>query len=182
MTKYIALSGTHGTGKSTLAYKLATLLKEQGFSVILVDELARECPFKINQGSSGDAQWWILAAQIKRELELKGKYDVVICDRTVIDTLAYAYATYNSVYENPFVDYAKETYNYIFYLDPEAFNFQVDDGIRDLDERFRLEVAQIMEAIYEDWEVIHTKVTDEAQILNLFSSVRRSPCLNVSQS
>lgn len=161
-SKCIAFSGTHGTGKSTQAYALATQLKLAGKNVILLDELARECPLAINKEASSDSHWWILCAQIKRELELKNKYEYIICDRTVIDTLAYARVLGMYIGEELFITYAKNAYDKILYLDHNAYNYQIDDGIRDMDAIFREEVAEALMNLV--WNTDHIYVTEDSQI------------------
>ena len=79
----IAFIGTHGIGKTTLAYELCNELKKQHLDVGFIDEIARRCPFPINEGTSLEAQTWILATTIGRELELNKIYPNIICDRSV---------------------------------------------------------------------------------------------------
>lgn len=167
-TKYIALSGAHGTGKSTMAYKIASYLKLQGKDIILLDELARECPFEINKGATFETLMWIMCAQIKRELELKGKYDYVICDRTVVDTLAYAKCTDNPVRKLAFTEYAKNTYDLILFLSHHSFNYQIPDGVRCMDQEFRIKVGECMQDIYHRYGVDYELCFDEEDV---FSSI-----------
>ncbi|MFH1637485.1 MAG: hypothetical protein ABIB71_03610 [Candidatus Woesearchaeota archaeon] len=43
----IAIIGTHGTLKSTLAFYLCGELKEKGKNVELIQELVRKCPYEV---------------------------------------------------------------------------------------------------------------------------------------
>ena len=54
----IGISGTHGTGKSFLVYELANKYKLDypNKEVTVITEVARQCPFEINQGASLQAQ------------------------------------------------------------------------------------------------------------------------------
>jgi len=45
----IALIGTHGTGKTTLAHELTAESKKRGIHTEFLGELARECPLPINE-------------------------------------------------------------------------------------------------------------------------------------
>ena len=85
----IAFLGTHGVGKTTLCFELAACLKRMDLSVDLVKEVARRCPLPINQDTTRDAQQWILHTQIAEEIALAPGYQVIVCDRAVLDNYAY---------------------------------------------------------------------------------------------
>jgi hypothetical protein len=85
----IAFLGSHGVGKTTLCYELAASLKRLDLSVDLVKEVARRCPLPINRETTRDAQLWILHTQIAEEIALEPAYDVIVCDRAVLDNYAY---------------------------------------------------------------------------------------------
>lgn len=85
----LALIGTHGVGKTTLAYDICALLKKQGQNVELVTEVARRCPFPVNEGTTLEAQLWILHTQIADELAAAQRAQTVICDRSVLDNYCY---------------------------------------------------------------------------------------------
>ena len=160
----IAISGTHGCGKSYAAYKLTTDMRKNGYNVVVIDELARECPLSINQAASELTQYWILAAQIEREIALMSKYQYIITDRSVFDTLAYA-VTLNLMNSNLFefvANYVKNNYKYIFLLDPIGFNYHISDGIRDMDPKFRMDVHKNLVMLYEKFDIsyIHMECED----------------------
>lgn len=85
----IAFIGTHGVGKTTLCYGLASRLKRRDVSIDVVHEVARRCPLPINEDTSVAAQSWILHTQIAEELVAHARYPVVICDRSVLDNYVY---------------------------------------------------------------------------------------------
>jgi len=85
----LALIGTHGVGKTTLAFDVCALLKKAGRNVDLVTEVARRCPFPINEGTTLEAQLWILHTQIADELAAAQRAPYVLCDRSVLDNYAY---------------------------------------------------------------------------------------------
>lgn len=138
----IAFSGTHGTGKTTQAYKLASQLKLKGKSVVVLDEVARECPFPINKESTDITQYWILSTQIRREMKLMSRYDHVITDRSIFDTIAYGILleSLNASFIDSYKSYVKKYYKQILVLNPDTFNFQIMDGVRDMDKIFREQV------------------------------------------
>ncbi len=85
----VALVGTHGVNKTTIAYELAGALKRRGRTVELITEIARECPFPLNEQATRQAFQWIIARQIQLELEKSPRADVLVCDRAVLDNFAY---------------------------------------------------------------------------------------------
>ncbi len=85
----IALIGTHGVGKTTLAFDICSLFKKRGSNVELVTEVARRCPLPVNEQTTLQAQLWILHAQIASEIEAAQRAQHVICDRSVLDNYCY---------------------------------------------------------------------------------------------
>ncbi len=85
----IALMGTHGVGKTTLAYDICARLKKAGQNVELVTEVARRSPFPVNEATTLEGQLWILHAQIAAELEAAQRAPHVLCDRAVLDNYCY---------------------------------------------------------------------------------------------
>jgi nicotinamide riboside kinase len=85
----LALIGSHGVGKTTLAYEICSLLKKADHNVELVTEVARQSPFPINEGTTVEGQLWILHAQIAKELEAASHAEHLICDRSVLDNYCY---------------------------------------------------------------------------------------------
>lgn len=88
----VAFVGTHGVGKTTLCFDLAAQLKRLDLGVDIVKEVARRCPLPINEDTTLDAQSWILHTQIAEEIAAAAAYEVVICDRSVLDNYAYLVA------------------------------------------------------------------------------------------
>lgn len=85
----IAFIGSHGVGKTTLCFDLASRLKRLDRGVDIVKEVARDCPLPINESTTLEAQAWILHTQIAQELASAARYEDVICDRSVLDNYAY---------------------------------------------------------------------------------------------
>lgn len=154
--KIIAFSGTHGCGKSSLAYILASKLKLAGKNVIVLDELARRCPFRINKDADERTQVWIICKQITEELELIDKVDYLIVDRGLLDSFCYNRVVSKSVEQLTTCDslfsyimqHIQQYYRMIYVPDKDSFNFQMNDGIRDLDKQFRDDVFFEMDKLY----------------------------------
>lgn len=150
--RVIAVSGAQGTGKSVLAYEICAMLKKKGLNIVVLDELARECPFKINRDAGDDTQAWLICKQISKELELLQKYDYIISDRSVIDAHCFGIIV-NKLVGGDFIsshlyryaiEHIKMYYKTIYVPDPVIFNYNFEDGIRDTDEEFRLNVHNIV--------------------------------------
>lgn len=88
----VAFVGTHGVGKTTLCFDLAAHLKRLDLNIDLVKEVARRCPLPINEETTLDAQAWILHTQVAEEIAAMAMYEVVVCDRSVLDNYAYLVA------------------------------------------------------------------------------------------
>ena len=89
-TLYIAVTGVHGSGKTTLCGKLADAIRELGVNVAVGGEVARECPYPISLDTTREAQNWIFEAHSKMEDVLRAEaHDVVIFDRTLLDNVLY---------------------------------------------------------------------------------------------
>ena len=54
----LAFIGSHGVGKTTLCFDLASRLKRLDMDVDIVKEVARGCPLPINRETTLEAQSW----------------------------------------------------------------------------------------------------------------------------
>lgn len=89
-----ALAGAHGVGKTTAAKQLAARLEAEfpSLAIAVLPEVARQCPWPINQEARPEAQQWIFHSQMTAELEAGRTADILICDRSGLDSLIYAAA------------------------------------------------------------------------------------------
>ena len=86
----IAITGTHGVGKTTLAHQICVTLKERNYNVTIVEEKARACPFPINEAATTDTEIWMVHTQIRAELHAKARrYEVAVTDRCSLDAIVY---------------------------------------------------------------------------------------------
>ena len=165
--KKISFSGTHGTGKTTSCYELASLVKKEfgNKKLDVLSEVTYNSPFKINQETTTESQLWICVNQIQQELNRKQKYDLIICDRTIIDCAAYTFRQMTIIKNNPpkskiwFDLYNQileiyKTYDNIFphdliiFKQIETNDYNKEDGKRDTNNDFRTEVESIMKHAY----------------------------------
>jgi hypothetical protein len=151
----IAVSGTHGTGKSFSAYEIANVLKKEyrDKSIVVLNEVVREAPFPINSGTTGDSFLWSFSAQIEKELFLLSKHEMLVCDRTVLDCFAYAkYFNVSTYLESllPFAFNYLNTYDIIYYKKLESNEYNYSDGVRDNSDVYREAVEKILLELYKD--------------------------------
>jgi predicted ATPase len=142
----IAFLGTHGVGKTTLCFDLASRLKRLDLSVDIVKEVARSCPLPINQDTTLDAQAWILHTQIAQEIAASTQFEAVICDRSVLDNYAYLVHRIGRRPEyDALVKRWVESYSGLFkvpILQPPSF-----DGTRAVSGTFQREIDDVIDAL-----------------------------------
>ncbi|MEK6324564.1 MAG: AAA family ATPase [Acidobacteriota bacterium] len=148
----VALVGTHGVNKTTIAYELAGVLKRKGRTVELLTEIARECPFPLNEQATREAYQWIIARQVQLEIEKATRADVLVCDRSVLDNFAYYVRRYGNKGEEAEAlgAYCRTwmgTYDLLVRLPiTEALT---PDGFRSTDEEFQREIDLLCDELFE---------------------------------
>jgi nicotinamide riboside kinase len=161
----VAFIGTHGVGKTTLCYGLAARLKRIDVSLDVVHEIARRCPLAINHDTTVAAQAWILHTQIAEELVAGSLYEMVICDRSVLDNFVYLLlAAGPQPALEELVDTWIATYDLLIHVpiceDPRAdglrstdpgFQRAVHDRLRDELARRRLDCLDLAGVERADW-------------------------------
>jgi thymidylate kinase len=155
----LAFIGTHGVGKTTLCYDLASALKRQGLNIDMVKEVARLSPLPINRKTSLEAQLWILTSQVAEEIRSSAHHDVVICDRSVLDN--YAYMTFACGRQKPierFVDYWMKSYDLLFKV--PISGSAAADGVRDTDEFFMRAIDQLVDTLLAEKKIRHEKLPE----------------------
>ncbi len=153
----IAFIGTHGVGKTTLCFDLASLLKRQGVHVDVVKEVARLSPLPINRQTSLEAQTWILMTQVAEEIRSASQHPVVVCDRSVLDN--YAYMVLACGRQRPIerlVDYWMKTYALLFKV-PMTGGVTAD-GVRDTDEFFMRSIDQLVDSLLAEKKIPHERL------------------------
>lgn len=166
-----AVIGTHGSGKSTFALRLAYHLKKNNKNVDTVQERVRYSPFPFNKQANINTAMWAYHSQICRELEAVSRgFDTIICDRAAIDCIIYAKNLYiTSPCFERIVEAAYEwmySYDKIFFLRPDIP--LVVDSVRSNDSAFRDGVDFLFKGFMDTWRVRDPKRTP--QIYELKSS------------
>jgi nicotinamide riboside kinase len=147
----IAFIGSHGIRKTSALLAFAAEVQRAGRSVELGREVVRDNPLGINEGATGEAQLWVLVSQIRQELELARKADVLATDRGAMDNYAYylrACGGNDEFHVEPLVRRWSETYDLVVRLLPDVA-LQAD-GVRSTSDAFRDEVEAILDRVIPD--------------------------------
>lgn len=169
----IALIGTHGTGKSTIVYDLVNKLKRKEVNAEPLREVARDCPFPINENTSKESQEWIILQQYLEELKEEKRDDLVVCDRSVMDGYVYYYRAFgrNELLEK-FVEEKIKGYDQIWKV-PLEFSKLNPDGMRSTDKDFQIEIDKKFDEILDSLGIEYKEFKGEEDlyknILNTFN-------------
>jgi hypothetical protein len=140
----LALIGTHGVGKTTLAYEICSLLKKAGQNVELVTEVARHSPFPVNAATTLEGQLWILHAQITAELEASRRAPHVIADRAVLDNYCYLVNKFGRQPQlEAWLAWWMDTYSLLVGVPPAEEGIQ-SDGFRSEDRAFQQRIHDVL--------------------------------------
>ena len=169
----IAFIGTHGTGKTTLTYEFTALLKKNGYNVDLLKEVVRECPLPINEARTLESQRWISFHQICREIGLSDKNDIVVCDRSILDTYAYSFSKFghDSLIYSIISEWIK-SYDLLFRV-PVNKDFLSPVGVRSVDEAFQREVDLAFDTLIEEFKVKVHPFQSVEDVFDKFLEIRR---------
>ena len=147
----IAFIGSHGIRKTSALLAFAAEVQRAGLSVELGREVLRDNPLGINEGATGEAQLWVLVSQIRQELELARKANVLATDRGVMDNYAYYLRSCggsDAFAAEPLVRRWSQTYDLVVRLLPDVA-LQAD-GVRSTNDAFRDEVETILDRVLPD--------------------------------
>jgi len=155
-SKKIAVMGTQHSGKTTLIKNISNFLKSKGYSIGLVEEVVRDCPYQTQEMATLKAQDWILEEQMRREDALEGKFDIIILtDRCLLDNFAYWKRVAERVklgndkmlkMERKVFNHAKK-YSIILFLQPFKTKKIEDDNFRSIDFAWREEMHKRIEDV-----------------------------------
>ena len=161
--KKIAFTGTHGVGKTTAVfYYIASLkCKYQNKRIINLNENAAHSPLPINKTTTVESQQWIFCDQLAKEIALTSKYDLLVCDRTICDSIAYSRATGIATNRQDLLDFADyqyefaktfiKSYDYIVFKQIDTNNYWYKDGVRDVNDLSYRELVQIeLKKVYDN--------------------------------
>lgn len=144
----IAFIGSHSVRKTNAVHSFASAVGRSGRSVEVGREVVRFSPLGFNEGATPEAQLWTIMSQIREELELRSRADVLVLDRAVVDNFAYFLRATNG--KDPFdvkplVARWSKTYDLFVRLKPDIA--LKADGVRSTNERFRNDIEKILDLI-----------------------------------
>jgi len=183
--KKIAIVGAQSSGKTTSLYYLCYRLKEARKKIGIGHEVARECPYPLNEEGGFKTQFWILYKQIEREESLEEWYEKIILDRSVFDVIAYAnYLTrlgrikkkdYEFIRKMA-LDWAKKhPYTLIIYLDPLP---REEDPMRGSNtQKYQDEIVKSLEGVIREMDcpVVRVKIAPkERRCMEVYHIVREN--------
>jgi nicotinamide riboside kinase len=141
----LALIGTHGVGKTTLAYETCSLLKKADYNVELVTEVARRSPLPVNEATTLEGQLWILHAQIAEEIEAAARAPHVICDRSALDNYCYLVNKFGRQPQlEQWLTWWMDTYSFLVAVPPMADGITAD-GFRSENVEFQQRIHDLLE-------------------------------------
>ncbi len=144
----IAFIGSHSVRKSNAVHAFASTVGRAGRSVEVGREVVRFNPLGLNEGATPEAQLWVLMAQVQEELQLAGRADILVTDRSVVDNFAYYLRV--TAGEDPFgveplIRRWAATYDLSVRLLPDIG--LLADGVRSTNDAFRDEIEAILDRI-----------------------------------
>ncbi len=144
----IAFIGSHSVRKTNAVHAFASTVGRAGRSVEVGREVIRFNPLGRNEGASAEAQLWVLMAQVQQELELAGRADILVTDRSVVDNFAYFLRVTDGADPfgvEPLVRRWAQTYDLFVRLLPDVA--LLPDGVRSTSDAFRDEIEAILDRI-----------------------------------
>ena len=85
--RIIEFTGTPEAGKTTQIHRVSDRLKDQGFSVQIVQESAEIMPKSFSKGSVEASRWMQLNATMKVLEATSSENDIILVDRGIIDAM-----------------------------------------------------------------------------------------------
>ena len=144
----IAFIGSHSVRKSNAVHAFASTVGRAGRSVEVGREVVRFNPLGLNEAATAEAQLWVLVTQVQQELELAGRADVLVTDRSVVDNYAYYLRVTGGADPfgvEPLIRRWATTYDLSVRLLPDVA-LQAD-GVRSTNDAFRDEIESILDRI-----------------------------------
>jgi len=163
----VAIAGSHGVGKTTLAYSLANHYRDR--SVTLNTQIARSLirkGYPLGKEATSESYVQYIIAQLAAEQESSNS-DLFISDRTLLDPLSYAIVnlkTVDSIVPHSIVEMMKriwllELQQYSLYIFvPIEFSMQ-KDGVRPEGNEYRALIETQMVQLLEEYHVRYIRVS-----------------------
>lgn len=162
----VSITGSHSTGKTTLASAVTKTLRERGTnSVGLIEEVARRViamGFPLNQEATIHSYLHYIWFQLKEEREHREKY--VISDRSLVDLLGYIRTNNDTKIPQYFVSMLEELlwresvcFDLYCYL-PVEFPLEIDH-VRPADVEYQKAVDTNIQQILQEYRLPYECIT-----------------------
>lgn len=176
----IALTGAHGTGKTTLSKELIVKLVSLGRlracreAPRLIAESVGDPEFFRRGNNSPERQGMIFLEHVLEEQRQGVNCDILITDRTLVDHLAYTATLFPLAERSPeFGVYKRIAFET---LDQYAVIFKVpiefplvDDGVREADVKFQADIDRKIDELYQEagftLQVVQGSVNQRASLV-----------------
>jgi len=160
----IAFIGSHGTGKSSAASHLGAVLKQNNpaKSIKIIEENVREVSRLVGgKINTPEFQKLCMVQHLTQEFSAEQLYDVVICDRSAVDTLIYG-LVYNLKLPSEYFSLAinhLNTFHKIYFVRPDSPGAYIaNDNFRDTNIEIRAEVDKEFERLLKLWGGNYTEL------------------------
>lgn len=161
--KYV-FCGSHGVGKSSASTYLNSLLKQhyRNKSVKVIEENVREVSKLFGDKlNNPDFQRLVMVDHIQKEITAEQIYDIIVCDRSAIDTLVYG-MIYNIKLPPEYFSLAMNHLNtctHIYFVRPDNEDSELaNDGYRDTNKEIRNQVDKQFELMLKLWGGPYTEI------------------------
>ncbi len=166
----IALIGTHGTGKTTLAHELVAELKKSGMNAEFLGEFARMCPLPINEELTEKSVEWIVYSQYVKEMELEPQCKLLVCDRSVFDGYVYYHNKFGE--NNLLEEFVKEKisgYDFLFLVQINESHLK-EDGKRSINPKFQRDISLKFDELLKRFSIKYHIVKNVGEILQVMKT------------
>ena len=109
-----------------------------------------------------DAQNWILHTQVAREIELSKAFEVIVCDRAVLDNYAYmVHAGGRRPEIEPFIRHWMDTYTLLVKV--PIITAPLFDGTRDTSVDFQVGVDTLIDELLNEFEMPRVELPGDSR-------------------
>ncbi len=182
MMKKILITGVYASGKTSLIDLLKKSLESQGKRVVVIHEVARQCPFDLNKSQSLMATSWLVMAQLNNELtQQEATVDYIIFDRGLPDIIAHTEYVLSEEQDDlnffRMLDTLGRTsihsYNYIFLsTSSDEFSIHVDElRVDDVQYQKKLELLHLNYLIRSEVNYILLKEKNEDRLQQIIDVI-----------
>lgn len=163
--KKFALIGTSSVGKTTLVKRLENALEKSSKKKIVFVEEAARYYFERNKvrnlfSYKNQRKIQSLAKRFEKKAHMKNP-DIIICDRSVLDAVAYVKTKGKRHEWQELLDKVRKwlgTYDHFFLLDPEGVSYRMDK-IRREEDKVRMVFHKSFLKLLSDLSLPHTLIS-----------------------